>query len=288
MTFGITNPFFPCCRKKKLETFFVSQLKRQTANEPLPCAVFLLMWTPLWKASVLSKLKKWIAAVAAKKNHAARECYMLNESPVAPFWGNLPWHSEELLQAWHFVLSTKVVKLTTPTQNNLLDHKNAGCETSNITSSTATHSLTKKYFQHKVVLNDNFFSFFLSMVKTNPRCRVSHTPFFRYDENRGESVMRLFLKINLSTTTLMKRSRRELSIDMIIHSCILKITNSRYSSVLPSQLTQGWVLLCWTMFSMFHACFRIIEAASQRLPWTNLIQSRVMKSLHNLCQPFLA
>jgi len=33
---------------------------------------------------------------------------------------------------------------------------------------------------------------------------------------QGESVIWIFLKLNLSTTISMKRSRRELSIDMVI------------------------------------------------------------------------
>jgi len=41
-------------------------------------------------------------------------------------------------------------------------------------------------------------------------------------EKKGEIVIWLFLKINLSTTTSIKRSRRELSIDMVIHRGIFK------------------------------------------------------------------
>jgi len=39
---------------------------------------------------------------------------------------------------------------------------------------------------------------------------------------QGQSVTWLFLKINLSTAISMKRSRRELSFDMVIHGGILK------------------------------------------------------------------
>jgi len=39
---------------------------------------------------------------------------------------------------------------------------------------------------------------------------------------QGERVISLFLKINLSTSISMKRSRRELSIDMVIHRNIFK------------------------------------------------------------------
>jgi len=39
---------------------------------------------------------------------------------------------------------------------------------------------------------------------------------------QGESVIRLFLKINLSTTISMTRPRPELSIEMVIHRGILK------------------------------------------------------------------
>jgi len=39
---------------------------------------------------------------------------------------------------------------------------------------------------------------------------------------QGESVIWLFLKINLLTTISMKRPRRELSIDMVVHGGILK------------------------------------------------------------------
>jgi len=38
----------------------------------------------------------------------------------------------------------------------------------------------------------------------------------------GETSIWLFLKINLSTTISMERSRRELSIDVVIHKGILK------------------------------------------------------------------
>jgi len=48
-----------------------------------------------------------------------------------------------------------------------------------------------------------------------------HTCFGQESET-GESVIWLFLKINLSTTISMKRSRRELSIDMVIHRGIVK------------------------------------------------------------------
>jgi len=47
---------------------------------------------------------------------------------------------------------------------------------------------------------------------------------------KGKSVIWLFLNINLSTTISMKRSRQELSIDMVIHWGILKITKLRSSS----------------------------------------------------------
>jgi len=49
-----------------------------------------------------------------------------------------------------------------------------------------------------------------------------------------ESVMWLFLKIKPSTTISMKRSRRELSIDMVIHRGIFKnnqITLSRFTFI---------------------------------------------------------
>jgi len=39
---------------------------------------------------------------------------------------------------------------------------------------------------------------------------------------QGESVIWLFLKINISITISMKRSRQELSIDMVIHWGIFK------------------------------------------------------------------
>jgi len=37
-----------------------------------------------------------------------------------------------------------------------------------------------------------------------------------------KSIIWLFLKINLSTTISIKRSRRELSIDVVIHRAIFK------------------------------------------------------------------
>jgi len=53
----------------------------------------------------------------------------------------------------------------------------------------------------------------------------------------GESVVSVFFKINLSTTTSMTRSIRELSIDMVI-GMSLKVTKLRSSPVLPSNLKQ--------------------------------------------------
>jgi len=44
---------------------------------------------------------------------------------------------------------------------------------------------------------------------------------------QGESVISLFLKINLSTTIPMKRSGRELSIDVVIHMGIFKNSQIR-------------------------------------------------------------
>jgi len=51
-------------------------------------------------------------------------------------------------------------------------------------------------------------------VKTNPSLG-SPRAIFGYDDETGESVIWLFLNINLSTTISMKRSRRELSIDVV-------------------------------------------------------------------------
>jgi len=50
---------------------------------------------------------------------------------------------------------------------------------------------------------------------------------------QGKSAIWLFLKINISITISMKRSRRELSIDMVIHVYLKKISSS---PVLPSYL----------------------------------------------------
>ena len=55
---------------------------------------------------------------------------------------------------------------------------------------------------------------------------------------QGEGVIRLFLKTNISMT----RSRRELSVDMVIHRIVsMKITILRSFPVLPLYLKQGLV-----------------------------------------------
>ena len=49
-------------------------------------------------------------------------------------------------------------------------------------------------------------------------------------------MIRLFFKINLSTTISMKSSRRELSIDMVVHGRIFKnnqITTFSYFTFIP-------------------------------------------------------
>jgi len=58
-------------------------------------------------------------------------------------------------------------------------------------------------------------------VKTNP-C-FSPTPVFGMRVKQEESVIWLFMNIDLPITILIKRSRRELSIDMVIHRGIFKI-----------------------------------------------------------------
>jgi len=65
---------------------------------------------------------------------------------------------------------------------------------------------------------------------------------------QGKSVIWLFLKINLSTTISMKRSRRELSIDMVIHKKIFENNQITLlsSRVLPSYQKQG---LDFTVFT---------------------------------------
>jgi len=55
----------------------------------------------------------------------------------------------------------------------------------------------------------------LFTVKSSPYFRPP-TPVLGVKVKRGESVIRLYLKINLSTTISMKISRRDLSIDMVI------------------------------------------------------------------------
>ena len=58
-------------------------------------------------------------------------------------------------------------------------------------------------------------------MKTNPYVG-SPIPVLAIKVRQGLSVILLFLKINLSTTISMERSRRELSIDMVIHRGIFK------------------------------------------------------------------
>jgi len=53
-------------------------------------------------------------------------------------------------------------------------------------------------------------------VKTIP-CLGGPTPASGMEVKQGESVIWLFLKINLSTSISTKRSRRELSIDIVVH-----------------------------------------------------------------------
>ena len=72
-------------------------------------------------------------------------------------------------------------------------------------------------------------------VKTNSYLRVVPHNVVGNKVEQGESVIWLFLKINLPTTTSMKRSRRELSIDMVVHSGILK------NNAFPVFYLQNWV-----------------------------------------------
>jgi len=57
---------------------------------------------------------------------------------------------------------------------------------------------------------------------------------------RVKSVIRSFLKKNIQTTISMKRYRRELSVNVVIHrfTLSLKITNLRLFPVLPSNPKQ--------------------------------------------------
>jgi len=72
-----------------------------------------------------------------------------------------------------------------------------------------------------------------SQYTPNP-CVVSPPPVLDMRVKQGESLIWLFLSINLPTAISMERSRRELSNDMVIHSGIF--TTLRSSSVLPSHL----------------------------------------------------
>jgi len=58
-------------------------------------------------------------------------------------------------------------------------------------------------------------------VKPNP-CLFVVTPVLGMKMKQWEIVIWFFRKINLSRTISMKRSRRELSIDMVIHRDIFK------------------------------------------------------------------
>jgi len=69
----------------------------------------------------------------------------------------------------------------------------------------------------------------------------SPTPVSDIKMKQGECVIWIFLRINLSTTLPIKRSRPELSDDMVIHMGILKIAKLRHSLVLPSYLKHGLV-----------------------------------------------
>jgi len=70
---------------------------------------------------------------------------------------------------------------------------------------------------------------------------------------QGKCMVWLLVKINLSTTLSMKRSRRELSIDMVPHSGIYLKKNTLFS-VLPSYLRQGLVFTKWRGSVVFSGC----------------------------------
>jgi len=61
---------------------------------------------------------------------------------------------------------------------------------------------------------------------------------------QGESAMSLLLKINRSTTTSMKTSRRELSIEMVIHRSIFKNNQITHFSCFTFISTTGVSFYC--------------------------------------------
>jgi len=77
---------------------------------------------------------------------------------------------------------------------------------------TITALITSKKFSKKLT----------HTVQTNPCFRGNPTTVLGSKVKQGESVIWLLLKINLSTTTSMKRSRQELFIDMVIQTVIFE------------------------------------------------------------------
>jgi len=65
---------------------------------------------------------------------------------------------------------------------------------------------------------------------------------------KAESVIWLFLKINLSTTISMKRSHREFSIDMVIHTGIIQNNRTQLflCFIIPKTEIKLGFFLPWT------------------------------------------
>jgi len=93
------------------------------------------------------------------------------------------------------------------------------------------------------------------LVKTSPWFRLSYT-YFEYEGGTGgESLIWLFLKINLSTTISTKRSRRGLSNDMVSPKVFFKNNQITLIRCLPhSFLKQAFSFTVYFSGSVHQAC----------------------------------
>jgi len=89
-----------------------------------------------------------------------------------------------------------------------------------------------------------------------------------------ESVIWLLFKKNLSTTILMKRSRRQLSTDMVIHSGIFK----------NNQIT---LLPCFTFILKTGVSFYCVSQASFQIQFCFLFFFSLLKILADMYTFFL-